>query len=322
MSDPEDDDWIERACRLAGRVGLNEVRVRWKLMAWRKWWDEDSRLLAAWRDARREEVVCRGCGSLNVDRSAGACDRCQAPLPSRGWTALARLGLVSHEGMGAIEAMTLLLLLVYLRVALAGSGGDPMSVDWETLFRHGALTMEALTVSEGWRLLSSVVLHAGVLHLVFDLWLLQLFGGELEEDLGGPRVALVLMVTGVAGNVASMVWLDGYVIGPSAGILGIMAFSAGQGARRGTAGGLRTRDTNLRWAIALVLLGWFSGAGLSANLGGLAAGYLMGYGLGTRWKAREHTSGLDRTSGWLGVLLLAAATLAATLPLTAYLAAG
>jgi membrane associated rhomboid family serine protease len=75
-------------------------------------------------------------------------------------------------------------------------------------------------------LLTSSFMHAGVLHLGLNMWVLWLFGGPLEDRLGPWRFLSLYLISGVAGgllhvaaNLESMVPTLG-ASGAVAGILG------------------------------------------------------------------------------------------------------
>ena len=70
---------IERAVKLAGAFGFNEVKLRWKLLRWR-----DQRRASAQatvdgiRHAGYEHAVCAECGRIQP-RGGRECSGCGAP---------------------------------------------------------------------------------------------------------------------------------------------------------------------------------------------------------------------------------------------------
>ncbi|GGB55569.1 rhomboid family intramembrane serine protease [Virgibacillus dakarensis] len=69
-----------------------------------------------------------------------------------------------------------------------------------------------LYIHEGeyWRLLSSILLHHGFMHAIFNSFALVLFGPALEQILGKGKFILAYFVAGFAGNIAT------YLIDPTA----------------------------------------------------------------------------------------------------------
>jgi|GEM_PF-1020571 len=71
-----------------------------------------------------------------------------------------------------------------------------------TLVRMGANRPD-MVFEEPWRLASSVLLHAGIVHAAINGFVLVVLGGFLERIIGAPRLVLLLVVSGIAGSVAS-----------------------------------------------------------------------------------------------------------------------
>ncbi len=86
-------DWIEGGTRLAGALGMNPVRVRWKLMQWKESW-EHSRQKAAntVEEVRYRHKVCPFCGTLQDD-SRKTCLNCGKVLLPHWLEVLKRVGI-------------------------------------------------------------------------------------------------------------------------------------------------------------------------------------------------------------------------------------
>jgi membrane associated rhomboid family serine protease len=97
-------------------------------------------------------------------------------------------------------AIVLLNVLMFFQMAFAdGSVSDP-----ETLVAWGASVGPRTTHGEWWRLLTSLFVHGGMLHLLMDLVGLIMVG-LLVERLAGPlAVATVYVGSGVVANAASL----------------------------------------------------------------------------------------------------------------------
>ena len=86
-------------------------------------------------------------------------------------------------------------------------------------------------ISEGewWRLFTPMFLHAGIMHLLFNMFSLFLFGPELEKIAGKARFITIYLLSGIFGNIATFFLQDpGYAsVGASGAIFGILgAFGA------------------------------------------------------------------------------------------------
>lgn len=62
-----------------------------------------------------------------------------------------------------------------------------------------------LTFEEGqwWRLLTPMFLHANLIHIFFNMFVLWSFGRTLEANLGGPRYLVFYLLCGLGGSICS-----------------------------------------------------------------------------------------------------------------------
>ena len=86
-----------------------------------------------------------------------------------------------------------------------------------------------LVLSQGqyWRLLTSVFLHAGLSHLGSNLLVQILMGGAVERNLGHIRYLFLYLVSGIGGNVVSVLYdrvqgVNTYSVGASGAVFGVM----------------------------------------------------------------------------------------------------
>ncbi|KCZ71566.1 putative membrane protein [Candidatus Methanoperedens nitroreducens] len=84
-------------------------------------------------------------------------------------------------------------------------------------------------VSRPWTLVTSIFLHAGTMHLLFNMMILFFFGPELERRIGGKRFLAVFFLSGIIAAIGYSLWSIFIVgssvpaIGASGAILGIFA---------------------------------------------------------------------------------------------------
>ena len=139
---------------------------------------------------------------------------------------------------------------------------------------------------EPWRLVTSMFLHGGWLHLLLNSWALYQLAGLFEILLGSSRLLLVYFVSGVAGSIASVLWTHQPSVGASGAIFGVL------GALIAFLGRRRERLTPHAKSLLMQLLFW---AGLNvflglsdkmidnaAHFGGCAAGLAIGFFLKER----------------------------------------
>lgn len=140
-----------------------------------------------------------------------------------------------------------------------------------------------IAVGQTWRLFTAMFLHAGLLHLLFNMYALWIFGAFMEAELGRTRFALVYFLTGLAASAASYAFMGDprtVAVGASGAVFGVFgALVAFNWKRRHTALGA----ARLRSAIFILLInafiGFSSGGAIDwrAHAGGFVAGLLMGF---------------------------------------------
>jgi rhomboid protease GluP len=164
----------------------------------------------------------------------------------------------------------------------AGGATDP-----QVLMSLGADQATAVWQGQWWRLLASMFLHDGLLHIAFNGWALYQLGSLFELWLGSPRLLLTYFAAGLSGSLASVLWntFGGGdparpSVGASGAIFGLLGALIAFLLRR------RSRLTPMAKSLLTQLLFW-AGVnivmGLSvrlidnaAHMGGLAAGLLLG----------------------------------------------
>src|SRR6266498_2127639 len=118
----------------------------------------------------------------------------------------------------SLLAINTVLLLV--EVALSGNGiGGLIEPSNRALCRLGALNAPAV-IQDGqyWRLLTVMVLHAGIIHWAFNSYALFIFGPTLEALLGRVRFLALYVGSGFAASAASLLFSHTQLgVGASAG---------------------------------------------------------------------------------------------------------
>lgn len=153
----------------------------------------------------------------------------------------------------------------------------------------GANVPELVRDGQVWRLVASMFLHIGFLHLLVNGWALYQLGGLFEMWMGARRFALVYMVAGIVGSAASVATKWGEVAlsaGASGAIFGLLGALIAILLRRGKnllPQGKALLQQLLMWAGINVVLGFsISGIDNAAHLGGCAAGFALGWFMKTR----------------------------------------
>ncbi|MCL2106843.1 MAG: rhomboid family intramembrane serine protease [Oscillospiraceae bacterium] len=72
------------------------------------------------------------------------------------------------------------------------------------IFHALSLQTSAVLCGEVWRVLTSMLLHGGLLHLIPNCIMFWVAGSLVERTVGGKRFALAMFVTGVFANICVM----------------------------------------------------------------------------------------------------------------------
>lgn len=212
-----------------------------------------------------------------------------------------------------------IIVLVFLLQELAGG-----STNSEVLVQFGASYGPFILEGESWRLLSSMFVHIGLTHLLFNGFALYTIGRDVEIFYGYKRFAFVYFGSGLFGSLVSFV-IRGpmeFSAGASGAIFGLigaeLAFLWFHRERLGELG--RQQRQRILSLILLNLIIGFSIAVVNnaAHIGGLIGGFGLGYLLAPRYvpvPGREGNFVIDHGSlvrRWWVVLLTAVILVAGT----------
>ena len=137
---------------------------------------------------------------------------------------------------------------------------------------------QQLWQTQPWRLITPIFLHFGFLHILFNLLWLNMLGKSLESFFGASRLLLVVMISGLAGNLAEYVATGpgfGGLSGVVYGLLGYFWLYSQQHPQ----GPLRMPFFILAQMLLWFFLCWSGFIGQIANYahtGGLVAGLILG----------------------------------------------
>jgi rhomboid protease GluP len=145
----------------------------------------------------------------------------------------------------------------------------------EVLWRLGAKST-AILYGQWWRLVTAIFLHAGLMHIGFNLWCLFDLGPEVESLFSNAKFVVFYLVAGVAGFLLSLWWSPVPSVGASGAILGLIGVLIGASFHHGHLG-KEYRGQLWRWVIYIAIFGLFFHVDNAAHFGGLAAGVLLGY---------------------------------------------
>lgn len=99
----------------------------------------------------------------------------------------------------------------------------------KTIYFAGMGINAYIAAGEWWRFFTPMFLHAGIMHILFNMFCLFVFGPELERVAGKTRFLTIYLLSGIFGNVAVYFLKDvTYAhVGASGAVFGIFgAFGA------------------------------------------------------------------------------------------------
>lgn len=253
-------------------------------------------------------VICTSCGVL-VGVKDDTCYNCGRRNPGL-WgygPALRRLG---HD-LGFVPIVMGGTITLYA-IALLLSGTNIqgfLSPSTEILFLLGASgAVPVFTFDRWWTVLTAGWLHAGVLHIVFNVMWIRQLAPAVADLYGAGRMVIIYTTSGVAGFTASSVaglYLAGvpviggalFSVGASAPIFGLLGALVHYGRRTGHS---HAGQAGLQYALFLGIFGLiFPGVDNWAHAGGFAGGYLASLVLDPLTKER-----IDHLALALGCLAL------------------
>jgi rhomboid protease GluP len=159
------------------------------------------------------------------------------------------------------------------------------------LLLFGAKFGPAVSAGQYWRLLTACFLHIGVLHLLFNSWMLFSLGQQMEQLYGAVRFSALYLLAGVAGNTLSYVGNDSLSAGASGAIFGLIGAAIAYFVTyREEFGGWGQRQLrNMVIVAGYNLVIGFTSGGIDnlGHIGGLLAGLALGWGYCPRYRVVE-----------------------------------
>lgn len=176
--------------------------------------------------------------------------------------------------------------LVFILMYVLGNG----STDNYTLLLFGA-NLDALTKNgDYYRLLTSMFLHIGIMHLLCNMYSLYIIGKEVENVFGKWKYLVIYILSGIAGSILSLAFNHNTICaGASGAIFGLLGALLYFGYYyRPYLGATLTRSIIPVIAINLIVGFLDSGIDNSAHIGGLVGGLLVAMAVGVPDKSNNN----------------------------------
>ncbi len=186
--------------------------------------------------------------------------------------------------------------------ALFGLGGINNSI----LARMGASAPLPYDLVQPWRFVTAIFLHASLLHIGFNMWVLMDLAPTIEEMYGSARFLFIFVLTGACGYVASAA-SGHFSVGASGSLLGMIGLLLALTGSRQSAGMRMLRSQLIYWLVYVVVLGiLMPGVDNFAHLGGFVSGFILGKLMIDRLPADTAERRRANALGWTAGLAIAA----------------
>jgi membrane associated rhomboid family serine protease len=241
------------------------------------------------RRQRTGSVICTSCGVL-VGVGDDRCYNCGRRNPGLwGWAPAFRA--LGHD-LGFVPFLIGTCLVVYALMLVFSRGSIETSNPFAlfspstvAMFLFGASgSLPVFEFHRWWTVLSAAWLHAGLLHILFNMMAARQLAPAIADLYGPGRMVIVYVVGGVAGFALSSVAgqfippifiLRGgqFTVGASASISGLIGAILAYGHRSGSGMARRYAMSNV---MMLLIMGFLiPGIDNYAHLGGFGGGYVM-----------------------------------------------
>lgn len=163
-----------------------------------------------------------------------------------------------------------------------------------SLFNESIIQMFAVNrffiadLGQYYRLLTGIFLHANFLHLIFNMYALYVIGMQLESFLGKGKYLAVYLLSGLGGSMLSIFFSNGYSVGASGAIFGLMGALLYFGYHYRVYLDSVVKSQIIPLIILNLLIG-FTSTGIDnwAHIGGLVGGILATMAVGVKYKSTK-----------------------------------
>lgn len=193
---------------------------------------------------------------------------------------------------------------IYLITASQGAG---INSPGGHLFRQWALDGPDVANGGWWRLITAAFLHASVIHIGLNMYVLWIIGSPVEEYLGRARFLALYFVSGLAGSAGALVLTPlALTVGASGaifGILGALLIIEWQ-----TTG--RLAGNAMTWIVINLALSFvISNISIGGHVGGLIGGIVVTLAF-ANWGRGHAALGRVGVLGIVGIVAVAVASVA------------
>lgn len=168
--------------------------------------------------------------------------------------------------------------ICFIMLLITGMGNDT-----GVLIEYGANLDVLVKNGEYYRLLTSMFLHSGLLHLFFNMYALYIIGPQVESFFGKTKYLIIYLLSGISGSLLSVAFnVNTVSVGASGAIFGLFGALLYFGYNyRGYLGNV-IKSQILPVVIINLIFGFIStGVDVAGHIGGLIGGIIVSSVLGS-----------------------------------------
>lgn len=153
----------------------------------------------------------------------------------------------------------------------------------------GANISDFVKMGEVYRIITCTFIHAGIIHLLCNMYSLYIIGSQLETFIGKARFIFVYIISAISGSLMSLIFTAGASVGASGAIFGLLGSLLYFGYHYRIYLGSVLKDQIIPIIILNILLGFMlPGVDNAAHIGGLIGGYLATVSVGIKNKSNRN----------------------------------
>lgn len=288
-------------------MSLITPRMRFRWNRWRNRWfraRESARETA--REVFVEQKMCPACRAL-TDRHSRQCPYCGASLRVVGTGPAGRLASRFMPATAPVTSFLILgnLFMFAVEILLTRQGNLLQPVGQGAFLRLGLSLPMPLMVGTGqyWRWITAMFLHAGWLHIGFNMFALYELGPICESLYGPAKFLTLYLATGVIGNIVASA-ANTAVLGASGALFGLLGLLVVYVMRHHDAVAEQLRAQAWLWVVfAFVWTFAIRDTSLAAHIGGLIGGALIAYLVGDEPPLTETSISLWRAIQLVAIII-------------------
>jgi rhomboid protease GluP len=241
---------------------------------------------------------CRQCGaelpSFSFGEASAYCKTCRSQLPAEPGPLSAEALRLPQQATVATKPATATIVLLAINLAIfiimVASGVSWISPQTDQVLRWGADYGPYTLSGQYWRLITSMFLHFGIIHIFGNMWCLWSLGELAEKLIDSVSLLGLYLVTGIGASLLSLSWdpmrvsagASGAIFGIAGALISVLYF-----------GNLGLQPASvrkllgyvIRFAFLNLLFGLQGHIDNMAHLGGLVTGLAAGFFLARTFNA-------------------------------------